>query len=49
MKGYIEIEDKEGKDCDICDLVPHSPQCQWPYCERNKVIFKKEKSYDTRK
>ena len=42
MEGYIEVKDTENKDCDICDLSG-SKDCQYPYCERNKVVFKKKR------
>ena len=40
MKEYIQVEDVDGLDCDICDLNPLSDHCQYPYCERNNIVFK---------
>lgn len=36
---YKEIPDTDNKDCDICELPASG--CQYPYCERNKIVFKK--------
>ncbi len=41
MKEYIQVEDVDEQDCEACDLNPIKDSCQYPYCERNKIIFKK--------
>lgn len=43
MQGFIEVRDTYNQDCDMCDLNPLSSECQYPYCERNRIVFKIKK------